>query len=109
MYWYTAVACLPKPLPLSVNGRLKIINRQLCNESGTAIQLRGMSSHGLHWFPQCYTAGSLQALATNWGADVFRAAMYVDEGGYTNDPAGLRSKVTQIVNWERAVWDVLRG
>lgn len=85
--------------PLAANGRLQIINRQLCNESGTAIQLRGMSSHGLHWFPQCYTSGSMQALATDWGADVFRATMYVDEGGYTSDPAGLKAKVTQLVTW----------
>ena len=84
--------------PLAANGRLKIINRQLSNESGTAIQLRGMSSHGLQWFPQCYTAGSFQALANDWGADVFRAAMYVDEGGYTTDPTGFRARIVQLVN-----------
>ncbi len=85
--------------PLAANGKLQLINRQLCNESGTPIQLRGMSSHGLHWFPQCFTQSSVNALANDWGADVFRAAMYVDEGGYLNDKAGLRNKVNQIVDW----------
>ncbi|WP_051398129.1 cellulase family glycosylhydrolase [Runella limosa] len=85
--------------PLAANGRLQVINRQLCNEAGTPIQLRGMSSHGLHWFDQCYTSSALQTLANDWGADVFRAAMYVDEGGYMNNKVGLRNKVNQLVDW----------
>lgn len=85
--------------PLAANGRLKLINRQLCNESGTPIQLRGVSSHGLHWFPACYTQSSVQALARDWGVDVFRAAMYVDEGGYRPDSINLRAKINQIVDW----------
>lgn len=85
--------------PLAANGRLKVINRQLSNESGTPIQLRGISSHGLHWFPACYTQSSVQALARDWGADVFRAAMYVDEGGYRPDSINLRAKVNQLVDW----------
>ena len=85
--------------PLAANGRLQVTNRQLCNEAGTPIQLRGMSSHGLHWFDQCYTSSALQTLANDWGADVFRAAMYVDEGGYMNNKVGLRNKVNQLVDW----------
>lgn len=87
------------PTPLAANGRLQVINRQLCNEAGTPIQLRGMSSHGLHWFDQCYNSSALQTLANDWGADVFRAAMYVDEGGYMNNKVGLRNKVNQLVDW----------
>jgi hypothetical protein len=87
------------PTPLAANGRLQVINRQLCNEAGTPIQLRGMSSHGLQWFDQCYNASALQTLAMDWGADVFRAAMYVDEGGYLNNKVGLRTKVNQLVDW----------
>jgi aryl-phospho-beta-D-glucosidase BglC (GH1 family) len=85
--------------PLAANGRLKVVNRQLTNESGRGIQLRGMSTHGLQWFDQCYTQASVQALATDWGADVLRAAMYVDEGGYLNNQSGLRAKINQIVDW----------
>ncbi|MFN8347500.1 MAG: Ig-like domain-containing protein [Spirosomataceae bacterium] len=87
------------PSPLAANGRLQLINRQLCNEAGTPIQLRGMSSHGLHWFDPCYNASAVQTLATDWGIDVFRAVMYVDEGGYMNNKVGLRNKINQIVDW----------
>lgn len=85
--------------PLAANGRLKVVGRQLSNEAGNPIQLRGMSSHGLHWFDQCYTQASVQALARDWGVDLFRAAMYVDEGGYLNNQSGLRAKINQIVDW----------
>jgi len=87
------------PTPLAANGRLQVLNKQLCSESGRAIQLRGMSSHGLQWFDQCYNQASVQALASQWGADVFRAAMYVDEGGYLSNPTGLTAKMNQIVDW----------
>ena len=67
--------------PLAANGRLQVINRQLSNESGTPSQLRGMSTHGLHWFDQCYNVSTVQTLATDWGIDVIKTARYVDEGG----------------------------
>lgn len=92
-------AVAQSPTPLAANGRLKLVGKQLSNEAGNPIQLRGISSHGLQWFDQCYTQGSVQALATQWGADLFRAAMYVDEGGYLNNQSGLRAKINQIVDW----------
>ncbi|AQG78093.1 cellulase family glycosylhydrolase [Spirosoma montaniterrae] len=87
------------PTPLAANGRLKLTGVQLTNETGQAVQLRGMSSHGLHWFDQCFTQASVQALARDWGADVFRAALYVDEGGYLSNPTGLTAKMNQLVGW----------
>ncbi len=96
---FVSLSFAQSPTPLAANGKLQVVNRQLSNEAGKAIQLRGISSHGLHWFPQCFTQSSVNALANDWGADVFRAAMYVDEGGYLNDKVGLRNKVNQIVDW----------
>jgi hypothetical protein len=90
------------PTPLAANGRLKVINRQLCNETGAPIQLRGMSTHGLQWFGSCYTAAATQTLATSWGCDVFRAAMYVDEGGYLSNPTGIKTQVDNITDWSAA-------
>jgi endoglucanase len=79
--------------PLSKNGQLKVCGNHLCNASGKQIQLRGMSGHGPQWFPKCYSDAALDALANSWGADIFRVAMYVQEGGYVTDPAGYRAFV----------------
>ena len=68
--------------PLQMNGKLKLVGKQLSNECGDPVQLRGMSSHGLQWHLNCMTASSVKSLATDWKADVIRLAMYVEEGGY---------------------------
>jgi aryl-phospho-beta-D-glucosidase BglC (GH1 family) len=80
------------------NGRLKLAGRQLTNEKGYPIQLRGMSSHGLQWFGNCMTANSIAALVKDWGCDIIRAAMYVNENGYLSNKSGFRTKVDFIVD-----------
>jgi endoglucanase len=83
--------------PVGQNGQLRVCGRQLCNDAGTPIQLRGMSTHGLQWYSQCVTGGSLDVLANEWNADVLRISMYVQEGGYETDPAGFTARVNEIV------------
>lgn len=84
--------------PLSINGQLKLVGNQLSNECGNPIQLRGMSSHGLQWYYDCITSGSVSTLANGWGIDIIRAAMYVQEGGYVTNPSQFQSEVEQIAS-----------
>ncbi|GAA4610452.1 endoglucanase [Actinoplanes octamycinicus] len=105
----TATTASPTPTrtatgstPLAINGQLKVCGVNLCNAAGKKIQLRGVSSHGIHWFPSCYPGAALDALATDWNADLFRIAMYVQEGGYETDPSGLTSKVNSLVDQAEA-------
>lgn len=84
--------------PVAVNGRLSVCGVHLCNAAGNPVQLRGMSTHGLQWFPSCYTDASLGVLADEWQADLFRIAMYVQEGGYETDPSGFTAKVNTLVD-----------
>ncbi|MGK5680913.1 cellulase family glycosylhydrolase [Actinoplanes sp. URMC 104] len=84
--------------PLAANGQLRVCGVKLCNQNGKAIQLRGMSTHGLQWFAKCYNTASLNALAQDWQADLLRIAMYVQEGGYETNPAGFTSQVNNLVD-----------
>nr|WP_281276717.1 glycoside hydrolase family 5 protein [Saccharothrix variisporea] len=59
---------------------------KLCNQYGKPIQLRGMSTHGIQWYAQCIKTQSLDALATDWGADILRISMYIQEDGYETNP-----------------------
>lgn len=93
----TQIKVTSSATPLFINGRLRVINRQLCNESGLPIQLRGMSSHGLQWYGQFMNNESIAYLTTNWKADIIRAAMYVKEGGYIDNPS-VKNKVIEIAN-----------
>ncbi|KOX16898.1 chemotaxis protein [Saccharothrix sp. NRRL B-16348] len=72
--------------PADVNGQLRVCGVKLCNQHGRPIQLRGMSTHGIQWYAQCVKPASLDALATDWGADVLRISLYVQEGGYETNP-----------------------
>ena len=67
------------------NGKLRVDGVQLVNAAGEAVQLLGMSSHGLAWFPSCYTKASIQYLVEHWGINMFRPAMYIGGGnGYAD-------------------------
>ncbi|AKJ29508.1 cellulase family glycosylhydrolase [Caldimonas brevitalea] len=83
--------------PVARHGQLKVCGTQLCNSSGQPVQLRGMSTHGLQWYGQCITDGSLDALAKDWQADVIRISMYIQEGGYETDPEGFTRQVGRII------------
>jgi endoglucanase len=88
--------------PVSINGQLHVCGVNLCNQYNRPIQLRGMSTHGIQWFSECYTGASLDALAKDWKSDLFRVAMYVQEQGYETDPAGFTSRVNSLVDMAEA-------
>ncbi|MFC7615589.1 glycoside hydrolase family 5 protein [Actinokineospora soli] len=92
----------PGRTPVAINGQLRVCGVNLCNQYNRPIQLRGMSTHGLQWFPRCYTNASLDALAGEWGSDLFRIAMYVQEGGYETNPSGFTSQVNSLVDMAEA-------
>ena len=63
--------------PLSVSGA------GLTDSDGNPVQLKGISTHGLAWFPQYVNAECFRQLREEWGMDVVRLAMYTGEsGGY---------------------------
>lgn len=94
---YTSLLTAPAVKP-STAGALKFAKHNgvmtLVGEHGKPVQLRGMSTTGLHWFPQIVNDNAFKALSTDWGANVIRLAMYVGEGGYANRPE-LKEKVVE--------------
>lgn len=80
------------------NGWLQVKNGQLHNAAGEPFQLRGMSSHGLAWFPE-YTGINAIATTKSYGANLFRIAMYVDDdkGNYTIDLYDKESNTAAMV------------
>lgn len=92
----------PGSTPVAANGQLRVCGEQLCNENGKPIQLRGMSTHGLQWYANCATSASLDVLAQQWGADVLRISMYIQEGGYETDPRGFTDLVHDYIEMATA-------
>lgn len=77
-------------------GQLKVYGSKLCNQNGKKIQLKGMSSHGLQWYP--LSAKAVDNLADNWKCSVIRAAMYTAENGYIGNEEKMKTRVDTIVD-----------
>ncbi len=64
-------------------GKLSVQGTQLVDEKGEAVQLRGLSTHGLSFYPQYVNEALFRQLRHDWKANVIRLAMYTAEyGGY---------------------------
>lgn len=90
----------PAGSPVARNGQLSVCGRFLCNQQGQPVQLKGMSTHGLQWYGwgSCLTPASLDALATDWKAQVMRVSLYVQEEGYATDPVKYTAMADQVID-----------
>ncbi|MDR1839590.1 MAG: glycoside hydrolase family 5 protein [Treponema sp.] len=77
-------------------GRLKVEGAKLLTEDGRQIQLRGISSFGLQFAGKYANEDVLRWLRDDWNMQVWRAALYLGEGGYITQRS-LKSLVDQSV------------
>lgn len=83
--------------PVSQHGQLSVKNGQLVDKSGKGYQLRGMSTHGLTWFPEFVNESAFKTLRDDWNTNVVRLAMYVDEWGNGQCYMGNRSGSLELL------------
>lgn len=70
----------------SACGALSVKGTQLVDENDNPVQLRGISTHGLAWFPSYVNQDAFQQFRQDWNVNVMRLAMYTHEnGGYCTD------------------------
>lgn len=80
----------------SVSGPLQVIGTSLCDSQGNPVQLRGVSTHGLAWFPDYVNEELFRELHEQWNANVVRLAMYTAEyGGYCS--GGDKGQLKQLI------------
>lgn len=63
---------------ISAHGYLNVQGTRLCDESGQPVQLKGMSTHGIAWYPRYTNAAAIKSIK-EYGANVIRLAVYSDE------------------------------
>ena len=82
--------------PFANHGKLSLDGTDIVDENGEKYQLKGLSTHGLAWFPQYVNKEAFQTFRDDWGANLIRLAMYTDEnGGYCS--GGNREQLKQTV------------
>jgi hypothetical protein len=92
---------------VSTNGNLYVSGGQLKNKSGTTFQIKGVSLHGLQWFPT-YTKQTIPSTAQFFGANAVRLAMYVEShsptdttdywGGYLADKTLMKARTLRAID-----------
>lgn len=88
--------------PSETLSSLHVEGTALVNEDGEPVQLRGISTHGLAWFPEYVNEDCFRQLHEQWGVDVIRLAMYTAEyGGYCNggDQQALKQLILSGVDY----------
>ena len=82
--------------PFGQHGALHVENGKLTDADGNVVQLYGMSTHGIAWFPQYINYDSFRTLRDDWNTNCIRLAMYTAEyGGYCAD--GDKEQLKQLV------------
>lgn len=81
-------------------GKLSVDGTNLVDANGNIVQLRGISTHGLAWYPDYVNYESFKTLKEEFGANTVRLAMYTAEsGGYCagGDQAQLKKLIDEGV------------
>ncbi len=94
--------------PESVQSKktLHVQGSQLMNANNEPVQLRGISTHGLAWFPEYVNEACFQQLKDEWNVNVVRLAMYTAEyGGYCSggDQQALKQLIKKGVEYATAL------
>lgn len=83
--------------PLENHGKLSINGTDIVDSKGEKYQLKGVSTHGLAWFPEYVNKDAFKTLRDDWGANLIRLAMYTGEsGGYCQD--GDKDKLKSLID-----------
>lgn len=74
--------------PFGQHGRLSVGHAKgfkqpvILDKHKKYVQLRGVSTHGLQWYPQYVNQKAMRSLRDEWGINTVRLAVYPREGGY---------------------------
>nr|AAM50039.1 putative gland protein G26D05 [Heterodera glycines] len=87
-----AFACCP-------HGNLRVKGTHLADEKGETVQLRGMSLYWSQWEygSKFFNEKTVNCLKCSWHADIVRAPLAVDQGGYLSNPEQEYAKVKSVV------------
>ncbi len=85
----------------SINGALQVLDGHLSDETGAPVQLRGVSTHGLGWYPE-YVNQECISEWKDWGANLLRLALYTaEDNGYCTggDQEALKDLIRDGVSY----------
>lgn len=94
--------------PVSEHGRLSVKGTKLTDAQGKTFQIKGVSTHGLSWYPEYVSKKAFEDLRDKWGVNTVRLAMYTAEyNGYcTGGKANQKTLKNRIDTGVKAATDL---
>lgn len=85
--------------PYGMHGRLTVSGANLLDMNGQIFQMKGVSTHGLSWFPQFVNEETFRQLRDEWNVNVIRLAMYTSEyNGYCTGDENNRNNLKNLID-----------
>ncbi len=83
--------------PVELHGQLSVKGSNIIDKNGDIFQLKGVSTHGIAWFPEYINKQTFLTLRDDWKVNTIRIALYSDpNSGYTT---AMHEKVKEGVNY----------
>lgn len=84
---------------VAIHGRLSVKGTKIVDSSGKTVQLKGVSTHGLAWYPEYVSKEAFKSLRDQWGANTVRLAMYTAEyNGYCTGSAANKKQLKAVID-----------
>lgn len=90
---------VPGEIPFETHGKLSVKGTDIVDMNGDKYQLKGVSTHGITWFPDYVNKEAFETLRDDWGANLIRLAMYTDTGdSYGYCSGGDKDEILALVD-----------
>ncbi len=84
--------------PYEQHGALSVTGTMITGQNGEVVVLKGVSTHGLSWFPQYANYDAFRTMRDEWGINTVRLAMYTAEyNGYCTGDENNRNQLKQLI------------
>lgn len=90
---------VPGEIPFETHGKLSVKGTDIVDMNGDKYQLKGVSTHGITWFPDYVNKEAFETLRDDWDANLIRLAMYTDTGdSYGYCSGGDKDEILALVD-----------
>lgn len=85
--------------PFDAHGKLSVSGTNIVDKNGDKMQLKGVSTHGITWFPDYVNKDAFKSIRDDWSANLVRIAMYTDTGdSYGYCSGGNKDDIMKLVD-----------
>ena len=82
----------------SYYGKLHVNGKFLSDKNNKPVQLKGISTHGIAWFPQYINKDTFKTFKEDWNMNVIRLSMYTEDyGGYCSSDNNQKEYLKSLI------------